>query len=668
MRPQSRSVANVSGEAEPSSYVAQIDGLRAIAVLAVIGFHTHVPGMTGGFVGVDVFFVISGFLITGLLLRELEREGRLDIPGFYARRVRRLLPALAVVLIFTLVAGRLFLTPVGEQQGLAASAVATATFLANIFFWRTQTGYFAGSSEEQPLLHMWTLAVEEQFYLVWPVAMIMICAFAKRRSATLSSTLLWALAIGTFFSLTASIVVTYWRPPAAFYLTPFRAWEFGAGALLGLMPRRLHLDWLNPVILAGGLLAIFFAIATFGPTTAFPGYACILPVSGTAGILYGLSGRQNRISQYLAARPLVAIGKLSYGWYLWHWPLLAIARAGALGQDDLKRDLLLVLVALGLSLITYVSIEEPIRRYHPFPFNHAATSIASAFAILALITIGALSLNASAASQLAASPLLRAAYTAQEHDFPYPAECSHFDYPFAGLRPVDGCLVGAATGPMIMLWGDSNAFHLVPAFAAAGIAKGQKALPRASGDCRPYTFNADGALPGQKDFAANCAAFNSAVLASLSTLYAQGARVVALAARWSVPARYERSIDHSAQLEKLVRTISEAGFRVILIADVPGYPFLVPHCVARKEPSACTRNRVDVDVERGPALDMLKSVAHRVPGTRIWDPIDGVCGADVCRPLRNGVVLVRDTQHLSVAGAEGLARELEAVLTPEGKF
>ena len=162
------------------TYLPEIDGLRAVAILLVVGFHVGVPQLSGGFIGVDVFFVISGFLITGLLARELAVSGRIDILDFYARRARRLMPALTVVLVFTIAAGAILLNPVGQQPELAQSAMAASTFLANVFFWRSQSSYFAGPADSMPLLHLWTLAVEEQFYIVWPLTLMAVAAVARR--------------------------------------------------------------------------------------------------------------------------------------------------------------------------------------------------------------------------------------------------------------------------------------------------------------------------------------------------------------------------------------------------------------------------------------------------------------------------------------------------------
>lgn len=647
-----------------SGYLPAVDGLRAVAVLSVVGFHAGVPGVpgvSGGFVGVDVFFVISGFLITGLLVREWSDTGRIDLAGFYARRIRRLLPALCVVVAATLGLGQVMLTAVGEQQALASSALATSAFVANIYFWRTQTGYFAGASEELPLLHMWTLAVEEQFYIGWPLVLIIVGVVARRRGLAFAPILAAILAAATLLSLAACAIVTPIKPTAAFYLTPFRAWQFGFGALVALAADRVTgwpAIWVSRLALAG-LAAIAVSVTTFTTLTPFPGLTALLPTAGAGLVILAIAvGPKSAATAVLASSPLVAIGKLSYAWYLWHWPLLALARASALGQPDLVRDIGIVLLALALAAATYVFIESPIRMGRRGPFAGRAPAIATGGALLVALATGAgLSRNAADAA-LAADPALAAFHAARAEAFPYPAGCSHYRYPFAGLAPVEGCLVGADRGAMAVLWGDSNAYHFIPMLAAAGRAQGIRVLPRASGDCRPYTHTTPPAVRATKelDFAENCARFNQAVLDSLPALKKSGATTVILAARWSAWPRYLRpGSEWETDLRSVIESITAQGLDVLLIADVPGFPWNVPLCLTRRSAAECTRPRNEVDDERRAALASLDLITRQVPGVTLWDPIDEVCERDACVTERTGRFLYSDRQHLSVTASAALA-------------
>ncbi len=647
-------------------YLPAIDGLRAIAVVAVVLFHAGVPGMPGGFVGVDVFFVISGYLITGLLARELATSGGIDILNFYARRVRRLLPAFTLVLIATLAAGAIVLSPIGEQQELAKSALATTLFASNVYFWRTQTGYFAGPSDQLPLLHTWTLAVEEQFYIIWPLAMLAIGYMARRFNVALRPALLIGLLAGTLVSLLASIAVTPVKTTLAFYLLPFRAWELGIGALLALVLSASNgaafrlASWLAPA----GLSAILVSVAAFGQYTPFPGYAALLPVLGSAAVVAGIVlAPLAPVTRLLATAPMTAIGKLSYSWYLWHWPLLALARADALGAQSLPRDLALVTFALLLSALTYRFVEQPIRKLRPWPFTTGRTAVAAGSVLMAVMAASAFVLTNFSDHQLAKDPIAKASQLARTEKFALPAHCSQFEFPFRQLTPIDGCVLGAGHGrPEIVLWGDSNAFHFAPTFAPHATSSSHGVLPRAMGACMPQRRHVSDALdPTTRRSAESCVAFNAAMKDQLPALKAAGARVVALAARWSMPSYGHASArDWADDLDVLVAHIRKQGLDVLIIADVPGYEHLVPECIVRRGPDACARPRSEVDAERAASAAALRAIAAGSDRVTIWDPIEHVCDARTCRSIRDGVVMQSDKQHLSVEAARRLAPALAA--------
>lgn len=641
-------------------YWAEIDGLRAVAVLSVVLFHAGVPGLGGGYVGVDVFFVISGFLITGLLAREIETTGRLDIVEFYARRVRRLLPALAVVLAATLAGGAVWLTPAGEQQGLASSAWATAAFLSNIYFWQTQTGYFAGPSEQLPLLHMWTLAVEEQFYIVWPLAMLLVARLARYAGWQVGSALTAALVAGSAISLLACVLVTPARTTWAFYLTPFRAWEFGAGglvALLGMSGAFGRLPRWAGVASGGlGLAAIAASVCLYDMATLFPGWAALVPVAGTAAVIGGIVvAPASPVAAILGTPLLVLIGRLSYSWYLWHWPLLAMARAASLGEHSLGRDLALVLAALVLSALTYWVIEEPVRRRQPWPFRGRGTTVAAGLALLAGTAVAAAGLRISGDAALAASEPMRAAALAKQQTFPFPSRCSQFQLPYPGLTPVEGCTVGAPSPLRIVLWGDSHAFHLVPTVAAYGEGAGVAVLPRAMGACKPHVASSSGTRLPHAAMVEACIAFNRDALGDMPRLAQSGAKVVVLAARWSVPSVWQVGLGAwQDALAATVERIRAADLAVLIVADVPGYPYSVPECVIRRGADACSLSRSEVEAERAATVTALNRIAARLDRVAVWDPVESICDADRCSPVRDGLVTTSDDQHLSVAAARRL--------------
>jgi peptidoglycan/LPS O-acetylase OafA/YrhL len=311
-----------------------IEGLRAIAVLAVVLFHAGVPGIRGGYVGVDIFFVLSGFLITGLLLREHQRRGSVSLPAFYARRARRILPAATLVLIVTVLATYYWL---GYIRGAVTALDGrwTAAFAANLRFALQGTDYFGHRMAPSPLRHYWSLAVEEQFYLVWPALLLLTATVA--RGVALRKKLVAVLAVIVIGSFGWSVVETRMDPVWAFFSPLTRAWELGIGALLALGTtwlRRLP-DHLGPWLSWAGLLAVLLSLVLLTSRTAFPGYAAALPVLGTAlVIIAGTLRPASGAEAVLGRAPLQWLGKASYSWYLTHWPVLIIA--GALAMTPLS--------------------------------------------------------------------------------------------------------------------------------------------------------------------------------------------------------------------------------------------------------------------------------------------------------------------------------------------
>ncbi|MCD4534167.1 acyltransferase [Nocardioides sp. cx-169] len=348
----------------------EIQGMRALAVGLVIVAHAGFAGFEGGFVGVDVFFVISGFLITSLLVREADRSGRISLGGFYARRARRILPAAVVVLVATVVAATLLL-PLVRALEIGKDAVWSSFFAANIRFAQVGTDYFAQGEPTSPLQHFWSLAVEEQFYLVWPLILIGWLAVARRRSGTPRHGVLLALLLAlSLASFAWSLYATYESPVTAYFSTLTRAWELGAGAATALWLSRGEIRLPRPVrqgMGAAGLLAILASVVVLDAGTAFPGYAAALPVLGTVLLIASgdASGREGQtlVSRVLSLPPLLVIGNWSYSLYLWHWPVLRIAedRLGVAHLGGLRLLLALALI-VALSAATYRWVEEPFRR------------------------------------------------------------------------------------------------------------------------------------------------------------------------------------------------------------------------------------------------------------------------------------------------------------------
>ncbi|MFD0045388.1 acyltransferase family protein [Pseudarthrobacter scleromae] len=361
-----------------------IEGLRAIAVLLVVLNHAGVPGLHGGYVGVDVFFVVSGFLITGLLLKEAEGGRRVSLMGFYARRARRILPAATLVLAATVVAS--FALIGGTTAARTAEDGQWAALFASNFRSIDQgTDYWASDLPPSPLQHYWSLAIEEQFYLFWPASMIAVAAIGRRFPLRTRLTLLLAVTIAA--SLAWSVYATAENASAAYFSPLTRTWELAAGAILAVLtPAIMRL----PAFLAGvtgvaGLSAIAAAALTLDEYTRFPGSAALLPVGGTVLVIIGGTITANRGAELLLrCRPLQWVGKLSYSLYLWHWPVLILA-AAALGTElGMATKLAFAAVALALSVITYKYVESPVRNSRWLKARRPSVSVALGVALVAL--------------------------------------------------------------------------------------------------------------------------------------------------------------------------------------------------------------------------------------------------------------------------------------------
>ncbi len=360
----------------------ELQGLRAVAVLLVVLDHAGLPFLQGGYVGVDVFFVLSGYLITGLLLRQAERDGRVRLSDFYVRRARRILPAAVLTLVVTDLAAHQLLNLVRAREAVSDSVWA-AFFMANVHFAREGSDYFAQLQPPSPVQHYWTLAVEEQFYLVWPVVLAGVLAvpFLRRR-------LLWIVLAAAGASLAWSIHSTTTDASYAYFSTATRAWELALGAALAIAAPRLRgaAAWL-------GLACIGTAAVAFSSSTPFPGYAALLPTVGAALVIAASPGSASRL---LSLAPFRYVGDRSYAFYLWHWPVLVIAADYAGHELSTVVRLGLLAGAFGLSILSYGLYENPIRQMRWRPQTGALLWPASAAVILAVAVPILVSLNAQA--------------------------------------------------------------------------------------------------------------------------------------------------------------------------------------------------------------------------------------------------------------------------------
>jgi peptidoglycan/LPS O-acetylase OafA/YrhL len=348
-----------------------IQGLRAIAVLLVVLAHAGVPGVSGGYIGVDVFFVVSGYLITSILLHEATEHGGISLVGFYAKRARRILPAATVTLIVTAIAA-IVLLPYVRGEAILGDVAWAAFFAANLRFAQGQTDYFAAGQPHSPVQHYWSLAVEEQFYLVWPAVIVAVLAVgAGRRVATVRRRMPWLVGFATIVvvaSFAWSVAATPTDPTDSYFATATRGWELGAGALLAMAGRSLPRlrRWTRSLLALAGLAMIATAAVTFTDRTPVPGYHMALPIVGTVLLIAAGSGIPDRsgpgLVRLLGRQPLRWIGDLSYGFYLSHWPFLILAPAYLGHRLSPTENLALSGCALVMAWLSYHVIENPIRR------------------------------------------------------------------------------------------------------------------------------------------------------------------------------------------------------------------------------------------------------------------------------------------------------------------
>jgi len=496
-------------------YRPDIDGLRAVAVLSVIAYHAGNTLLTGGFVGVDIFFVISGFLITTIIAREIE-AGTFSIARFYERRFRRILPALIVVMAATLLVGAVLLGPV-TLMDLGKSAVATALFSSNILFF-LQSGYFDGPAELKPLLHTWSLAIEEQYYIFFPLLLLAISRWNSGRYFR------WLVALGAL-SFAACVVVTRHDPSAAFYLIPTRAWELFMGSLLALRAvPEIKQQRLREALALSGALLIGYSIVYFSPKTPFPGAAAAIPTLGAALIIYAGIGGQSVIAWLLSRRPVVFVGLISYSLYLWHWPVLVYTRLYSITPAGPSVIAAMLVLIFALSVLTWNYVETPFREKRLLAQRRGLFA-ASGTALAGMLACGALLTGTRGLPQRFTTSSAETLATSDPEWDHWSACEKRTDGDF---DPGSLCDIGRPNGrPSFLVWGDSHAKSLASGVDLSANLRGLSGKFASRAACPPL-------LSIERPSRRSCDRFNSDVLKALAKNPQIG--TVLLVARWSLSA------------------------------------------------------------------------------------------------------------------------------------
>ena len=624
-----------------STYRPDIDGLRAVAVLAVVLHHLSAPLVPGGYAGVDVFFVISGYLITSIISREME-EGSFTFARFYERRARRIFPALFAMLAITLVAGYLLLLP-SDYSATLRAALGTLLFSSNIIFWREMAdGYFAATDTGlNPLLHTWSLAVEEQFYVFFPFLLLLCYRYFRRHTVL--------ILIGcVVLSLAAAVLLVQSKGVAVFFLSPFRAWELLAGSLLAFnaVPA-IKSRLVREVVAGAGLLAIVAVCFLYDSKTNFPGLAALAPVLGAAAIMHAGASGPSLVGRMLQWRPVVYVGLISYSLYLWHWPLIVLTRY-ATGMGSIAPYLPVLLAAsLALGSLSYHFIEQPFRRGMRLTRTVVFSSSAMFAAVVTVIsTIG----------------LVEGGFENRFAPAVLQLDAARFSkIPFVNCveKPVDtGCMLGVADGkPTVLLWGDSHLLAWAPALNESLARQSARAVFLPNSGCAPMLEVDNLDQPA-------CAAKNLAIKNYL--LVNLDIKTVVMSANWSLYFREDGPLMAQAgnppavgtgaasnALASTIRWLHDEGRRVVMIGPVPVYDKNVPLALALEKTGMRHLLYSSMDEQRRKNSNFLEVIngAKREGGAfRYLDPIQWFCALE-CVVTKNGMSLYRDSNHLSVAGA-----------------
>ncbi|GAA2573701.1 SGNH hydrolase domain-containing protein [Winogradskya consettensis] len=657
-----------------------IEGLRAVAVVLVVLSHAGVSRLEGGYVGVDVFFVISGFLITTLLVKELGRTGTISLTSFYSRRATRLLPASTLVLVATLIGSWLFL-PSTRFASIAKDALFSTFYGINWRLAAEGTDYLNATAAPSPLQHLWSLAVEEQFYFVWPLLLLAIWAWRKGAGVALSVIVVVSLAVSVHQTATAA--------PWAYFGAHTRAFELAIGALVAVgsatfarTPRiwALILTW-------SGLVAIVVAAVVFDDHTAFPGYAALLPVLGTAAVIAGgTSGARGGVGLLLGTRPFQEIGKLSYGWYLWHWPVLMIGPAALGRAPSLKLNAALALGALALAFASYHLVENPIRKRRSLLLGLSFSASAAALSLIAMqftppLPVGpaapqtAAELSAASDPQARLTELIKAsakqtkvpsnltpALNDAGADVPriYADQC-HLNYePAHQDRP---CVYGDPNGAKtVYLIGDSHAAHWFPAFDLAAQQQGWKLVALTKSACqvpsvlvwnvplkRPYAE----CVTWRDQVFDRIRADKPALVVMSSNDLDNGGLIDANGNRIPTSGRDDDKLWVDGWQKSFDR-LGQPGAQLLLLQDSPWPKGTAPECVAAHADKVtdCNRPRNRSIVE--PARRNAVAAAAKARGIRVVNPLNWFC-TTTCPAVIGNTLVFKDNSHLTTAYARALA-------------
>jgi peptidoglycan/LPS O-acetylase OafA/YrhL len=705
---------------EQSKFRPDIEGLRAVAVLAVVLFHAGLPGVSGGYVGVDVFFVISGFLITGLLWREVSTAGTVKLGRFYGARARRLLPASAAVGVVTAIGSAALLPPL-QARSVLVDGIYSALYVSNYRFAHDGVDYFAPVLPPSPFQHYWSLGVEEQFYLVWPALIIgttwLIRLVRRRTKAQTTSApsrqrpYLVVLTLVAVFSFAMSLAATFVVPAVAFFSLPTRAWQLAAGGLVALTTSQWHRLRPRAAAIAGwaGLGVILVACTVLGPGTLYPGMAALLPVLGAVLVIgAGCATPEQGCGRVLGLSPMRAIGRISYSWYLWHWPVLLLAPP-LLGHPlGLVGRLATVLISGGLAVLTVRFIEDPLRFAAPIRRSALASLALGGVATAVAVGVGVALLDwvpnpvgrgaPAAPLTITASPPPAGAtvdaYDAAVQDAfaqvqaavaasaDLKAVPSNLDPPLARAAAefrsvfLSGCLrnlgeVGqpeCATGDTaskttVALLGDSHATMWTPAFEQVAEQRHWRLETLAKGACPPMSLPITSFLGRLVEYFARCEQWRGQIM---DRLRAEHPRLVVVSMWRGYGAGQDYYMPRSYGpvwsdgLTRLVQQLRGIGAEVLVLGPVPNPHTVVPICLSGHldDARACAPPRSTAVNQPGIAAE---TAATKAGGAQYADLTELFCTTDRCPVIVGNNMVYFDGIHLTIEHARALAPAMGAL-------
>jgi peptidoglycan/LPS O-acetylase OafA/YrhL len=616
-------------------YRREIDGLRAIAVLPVILFHAGFETFGGGFVGVDVFFVISGYLITTIILGELE-QGKFSVVNFYERRARRILPALFLVMLVCIPFAWLWLLP-NDMKDFAQSLVAVSVFASNILFWR-ESGYFDTAAELKPLLHTWSLAVEEQFYVLFPLLLMLFWKLGKRW-------ILVTLGLAFIASLALAQWAAYAKPAAAFYLLPTRGWELLIGAFAAFYLSQANRKEFGKV--AGevggwlGVALIMYAVFAYSKATPFPGLCALVPTLGAVLVIL-FATQQTTVGKFVGNKAFVGVGLISYSAYLWHQPLFAFARQRSLTEPSHTVFLVLSVMALVLAYFSWRYVEyffrrkSSISRNYIFLFSFLGSCLFIGIGLFGHLYQEKLTKfrfnedQVRTISSASASPMRSSCHFPQVNDSLLREPCRYF-----------------SDSAKVAVFGNSHATEL--AYSIASVLKDRNigiVHHTMSGCAHNYKVDDD------KDTV--CGKWHQKVVSSL--IMDKSIEYVVLSYRND---GYLNNVEYRNALAHIANDLSEGGKKVILVLQVPMPIAHINRHLAKNRfdlsGSISSRMLSDWKSLYSESSEILKLLN---PNVQVFDPSNLFCDSDYCYVTKNGVALFFDDNHISVAGGNLIAEEL----------